>query len=86
MSNASVTKNHLDAMEARILGSIQGINANFNESQGLQNEKIETIAEDVSKIKLVVLDFMGTDRHIHNLVHELKDKGIALDEKKIFAV
>lgn len=90
------TDQRLDGMEARILGSIQDMNASFNKSQGLQNErmdrefkevntKLDTVAEDVSKIKLGVLDLMGTDRHMHNLVRELKGKGIALDERKIFA-
>lgn len=93
------TDQRLEGMEARILGSIQDMNASFNKSQGLQNERmdrfenkldavagrLEDVAEDVSKIKLAVLDLMGTDRHMHNLVRELKGKGIALDERKIFA-
>ncbi len=79
------TDQRLDGMETRILGSIHDMNASFNKSQGLQNKRLDIIAEDVSKIKLAVLDLMGTDRHMHTLVRELKGQGIALDETKIFA-
>lgn len=88
----------IDGMEARLTESIRGLNTNFNKSQGAQNEqlskmgqrfnavdeKLDSIAEDVTKIKLAVVDLMGTDRHMHNLVRELKIKGISLEESKIF--
>lgn len=68
-----------DGMEVRIVGSIRDLNSQFVKSQELQNErmdrefgevntKLEAVAEDVSKIKLAVVDMMSTDRHMHNLV------------------
>lgn len=90
-----LTKEYLDqrleAMESRVVGYIQDINASFNKSQGEQNHRFENrfnyidqeigvIKDDVHKIKLAVVDLMGTDKHLHNLVRELKGNGIALDE------
>ena len=86
-------------MESRVVGYIQDINASFNKNQGTQNERFDRIDErldhldgtvgvikdDVSKIKLAIVDLLGTDKHLHNLVRELKGNGIALDEQKIFA-
>jgi predicted nucleotide-binding protein (sugar kinase/HSP70/actin superfamily) len=48
------------------------------------DQRLDEIGDDVSKIKLAVVDLMGTDRHMHNLVHELKGQNIKLDEAKIF--
>lgn len=83
---------HLNGMEVRLTESIRGLNTNFMKSQGAQNERLDTvdekldlIGEDVTKIKLAVVDMMGTDRHMHNLVRELKIKGIPLEEGKIFS-
>ncbi len=75
---------HLEGMEARLTESIRGLNTNFNKSQGAQNIQLNEIGEDVRKIKSVVVDLMGTDRHMHNLVRELKVKGIPLEESRIF--
>ncbi len=81
----------LEGMETRLTESIRGLNTNFIKSQGTQNErhdrvdeKLVSIGEDVRKIKFVVVDLMGTDRHMHNLVRELQGKGIQLEESKIF--
>ncbi|MBI4093256.1 MAG: hypothetical protein HY420_05015 [Candidatus Kerfeldbacteria bacterium] len=64
----------------------------FNESQSKQNEQLKEmgiqlgeIAEDVSKVKFAFIDLLATDRHMHNLVRELKAHGVKLDETKIFA-
>lgn len=70
--------------------------SHFNASQGAQNvwikdrfdrvdANVETLAEDVAKIKLAVVDLMATDRHMHNLVRELKSKNIAIDEQRVFS-
>ncbi|MBI4092408.1 MAG: hypothetical protein HY420_00620 [Candidatus Kerfeldbacteria bacterium] len=66
--------------------------SHFNASQGEQNKrldrietKVDTMAEDVAKVKLAVVDLIATDRHLHNLVRELKAQGVKLDEAKIFA-
>ncbi len=48
--------------------------------------KLDSLAEDMSKVKLAVVDLLATDKHMHNLVRELKLQGIALDESRIFAV
>lgn len=81
----------VDGMETRLSESIRGLNTNFNKSQAGQNErlgtmdeKLDSIGEDVTKIKHAVVDMMGTDRHMHNLVRELKIKGIPLEESRIF--
>jgi len=77
----------------------QEIISHFNASQGKQNERMDrvqkdiqvmsgqltTVAEDVAKVKSAVLDLMVTDRHLHNLVRELKRHGIPLDETAVFA-
>ena len=80
-----------EGLEAFIVHNTQEIISHFNQSQGLQNQrtdqieaKLDSVAEDVAKIKLVTVDLMGTDRHVHNLVRELKGQGLPLDEKKIF--
>lgn len=66
--------------------------SHFNASQGEQNErldrieeKIDDIGDDVAKVKLAVVDLMGTDRHLHNLVDELNQQGIVIDKQKVFA-
>ena len=47
--------------------------------------KLDALAEDMAKVKLAVVDLLATDRHMHNLVRELKAQNIAVDEAKIFA-
>jgi len=71
---------------AELIETKQEIIAHFNASQGLQNEKLEAIQEDMAKVKSAVLDLLATDRHLHNLVRELKRNGIPLDEARVFAV
>ncbi len=34
---------------------------------------------------MAVIDLLATDRHLHNLVRELKAQGLVLDERNIFA-
>lgn len=65
--------------------------SHFNASQGEQNKELKAmhadifeLKEDVSKIKLAVVDLMATDRHMHNLVAALQRNGIALNEAEIF--
>ncbi len=49
------------------------------------DRRLDEIGDDVSKIKLAVVDLMDTDRHLHNLVSELKSNDIKFDESKIFS-
>lgn len=81
----------VEGLESTMTVNTRDIISHFNKSQGLQNERLERVetkldgvAEDVSKIKLAVVDLMATDRHIHNLVRELRGQGLTLDESKIF--
>jgi len=62
----------------------QEIIGHFNRSQAEQNERLEAMAEDLAKVKVAVVDLLATDRHLHNLVRELKARGLPIDERKIF--
>lgn len=79
-------ENALERQTTVLTESIRGLNANFNESQSKQNLVLDGLADDMSKVKLAVLDYLATDRAVRNLVHELQAQGIKLDEKKIFAI
>ena len=57
----------------------------IRQSMDEAHTKLDALAEDMAKVKLAVVDLLATDRHIHNLVRELKAQNIALDESKIFA-
>lgn len=46
---------------------------------------LHSVSEDVATIKIAVLDLANTDRHMHNLVDELHDKGVAVNRKRIFS-
>lgn len=81
-----VTRTHLNGAVETIRGDIREVITHFNESQGKQNLMLEDLADDMSKVKLAVLDYLATDRAVRNLVHELQSQGIKLDEKKIFAI
>lgn len=83
--------------QTHLAGAVKEIISHFNTSQGEQNQhfdarfdavkgQIEDLADDMSKVKLAVLDYLATDRAVRNLVHELQSQGIKLDEKKIFAI
>ncbi|MFA6042101.1 MAG: hypothetical protein WCV85_03820 [Patescibacteria group bacterium] len=64
----------------------------FNQSQSQQNVSLDrlenglqSVSDDVVTIKVAVLDLTNTDRHLHNLVDELHDKGVAVNKKRIFS-
>lgn len=82
-----------EGLEATITANTKDIIGHFNKSQGFQNErmgemdrKLDVLVEDVSKVKLAVVDLLATDKHLHNLVRELRAQGLQLDESKIFVV
>ncbi|MBI4415222.1 MAG: hypothetical protein HY566_03200 [Candidatus Kerfeldbacteria bacterium] len=97
MNNQSpVTKGYLDkrldGVVASIRGEIRDGIRHFNQSQAEQNKRLDGIesqlrglSDDMVKVKIVLMDYIGTDRAVHNLVRELKGQGIKLDERKIFA-
>lgn len=72
--------------------------SHFNQSQGKQNEELKKMGvqlaiigedvselkDDMSKVKLAVVDIMATDRHMHNLVTALKGQGLKLNDAEIF--
>ncbi len=88
-----------DNIRKEIRDATSDVISHFNKSQTLQNERmdrmdqrfdridarLEDVAQDVSKIKLAVLDLMATDRHLHNLVKALKNQGIHITEAEVFA-
>lgn len=49
------------------------------------DDKLDDIGDDVAKVKLAVVDLMGTEKALHNLVDELHRNGIAVDKQKVFA-
>lgn len=67
------------------LDRIEGRTDGVEQSLQTVREDLTQVKGDVSKIKLAVVDILATDRHIHNLVSELKSKGIDVDERKVFA-
>lgn len=73
------------ALRDEIRENTKDIISHFNASQGEQNQHLASIAEDTAKIKLAVVDLIAGDRHLHNLVRELKAQGLKLDDAKIFA-
>lgn len=90
----------LDGVVTSIRGEIRGVLRHFNQSQAEQNKRLDRlehnvglmknqlseISEELGKVKLVVMDYIGTGRVVHNLVRELKGQGIKLNEQKIFAL
>ena len=74
-----------DGLRETIRENTREIIQHFNKSQSAQNEQLDAMAEDISKIKVAVVDLLATDRHLHNLVRELKAQNIPIDEGKIFA-
>lgn len=89
MSTSPATKADLNALGDNLRASMRDntreILQYVQESQAAQNKRLDDLSEDVSKIKSAVVDLLATDRHLHNLVRELKRQNITLDETKIFA-
>lgn len=101
MPNEPITQSDLktglsnlrEGLESTITANTKEIIGHFNTSQGFQNErmdqmdgKLDILIEDMSKVKLAVVDLLATDRHMHNLVREIKAHGMPIDESKIFIV
>jgi len=90
MSEA-LTKDYLDKS---IQKAVTDVGRHFNQSIGTLkqemderfdkvDERLVEIGDDVRLLKRAVLD-LAADAHLHNLVRELRAKGIELDESKIF--
>jgi vacuolar-type H+-ATPase subunit I/STV1 len=78
--------NASQGVQNRHLGKIdQRLDSIDSRLEGLTSE-VHDMGDDVAKIKLAVVDLMGTDRHMHNLVRELKGQNIKLDEARIFSM
>ena len=74
----------LEPVEKRLTESIAGINRNFNRSQEAQNKVLasidvhrQTVETDVQRITHAVVDLLGTERYVRNLVKEFKAQGIS---------
>ncbi len=81
------TKHDLETSEAKILGSVRDLNMQFVKSQGLQNDRLERIEQEVleANTKLnAIMDALATRQEVRNLVRELRGQGLTLDESKIF--
>lgn len=79
---------HFNASQGEQNNRLDELAKQFKEFKGEIHELkdiVEDMGEDVSKVKLAVLDILSTDRHLHNLVHELQEQGITLSHEKIFA-
>lgn len=74
-----------ETLRSEMQQNTQELITHFNQSQAIQNVKLDALSEDMAKVKLAVVDLLATDKHMHNLVRELQGQGIALDEKRIFA-
>ena len=96
MPSQPVTKSDLaafgDGLRETLRDNTREVVAHVTQSQVAQDErldriasKVEGIAEDVAKVKLAVVDLLATDRHIHNLVRELKANNVPVDEGRVFA-
>ncbi len=85
-----ITKDHLDAVVMAIkqdtkdqIGSLRtGLDTRFDAIES----RLEPLEDDIFKVKHAVLDYLGTDRALHNLVTELHAKGVPVDVSKIFVV
>lgn len=101
MQNEPITKTDLqrglsnlrENLEATITANTREIIGHFNESQGLQNERMDSIERNMGEqfaevnVKLdAITEMLAMRQEIRNLIRELRDKGIALDESKIFVV
>ena len=96
MPSQPVTKSDLaafgDGLRESLRENTRDVIAHVTKSQTAQDQRLEQIeskldgiAEDVSKVKLAVVDLLATDRHLHNLVRELKANNVPVDEGKVFA-
>lgn len=48
------------------------------------NRRIETLQEDVTLVRVAVLETATTDGHLHNLTNELRSQGLPIDDRKVF--
>ncbi len=72
---SATINDRIDGFESRVNKRFQGV-----------EEQLQSLNDDMSKVKHGLLDYLGTDRAVHNLVRELQAKGIAIEDSKIFAL
>ena len=89
----TLTKKDLEAVttkigtaENRLAESIREINLSLTQHLSRIEGNLDSVKDDVAKVKLAVLDYLATDKAVRNLVVQLKAQGVELDESKIFAV
>ena len=64
----AMLKDRFDAQERRFTKRFDGVDAQLAKV----DERLARLEDDVSKIKLAVLDYLATDRAVKNLVRQLK--------------
>ncbi len=80
-------RGRFDNIDATMVSDKQDIISHFNKSQGLQNDRLERIEQEVleANTKLnAIMDALATRQEVRNLVRELRGQGLTLDESKIF--
>lgn len=87
-------------MEAKNVAQTREIYDRLAHTEKKLENRIEKVEKDVAKIKkdaseikdelgqvkTAVLELSDTDAHLHNLTRKLRQQGLSLEDKKIFAV
>lgn len=77
MSSQPASKTDVAAL---LTAQTREIIGHFNQSQGLQNERLDKVDAKIDAI----MEMLATRRELQNLVNELQAKGMALDLSRIF--
>lgn len=80
-----ITSEQFEGGIASIRQDIRDFIQHFNKTLGTQDEKINEVTDDIRKVKAAVIDLLGTDRYLRNLVSELHAHNVPVDDRKIFS-
>lgn len=81
------TKPRFDGLREEMAENTRTIISHFNQSQGLQNGRLEHIEDELAEVHVkldAITKMLVMRQEMHNLIRELKAHGMALDESKIF--
>ncbi len=99
MSQAPITREYFDkslhtlreGLEANSTSNTKDIISHFNQSQGMQNVRMDRMEARMDEqfaevnVKLdAIMKMLVMRQEMHNLVGQLREQGMTLDETKIF--
>ncbi len=99
MSQAPITREYFDkslhtlreGLEANSTSNTKDIISHFNQSQGMQNVRMDRMEARMDEqfaevnVKLdAIMKMLVMRQEMHNLVGQLREQGMTLDESKIF--